>query len=176
MTILLVGCSSGSGGSATSPASRPATSTVRRPASTAAFQQWASCMREHGVSMPTRPAARGTTATTQPLGQRPTRASVREAFEKCRNLIPGARKELGKTDRTKLRDAAIAYAQCMRIHGFEMPDPAPPLHGEQSIGGGAAAFRALFGNGNTNDPAFQQADKVCRPALRKALGMEDAHS
>jgi hypothetical protein len=131
-------------------------------------------MRENGVMVPNRASGGGGGQLVRPAG-----TSVRDAFEKCRDLMPGERRELGKADRTKLRDAAVAYAHCMRVNGFEMPDPAPSLHPAPSTevgeGGGAAAFRSLFGNGNTNDPAFSRADKVCRPALRKTLGIEDAH-
>jgi hypothetical protein len=130
-------------------------------------------MRDNGVMVPRHPSA-----GSHPTRERPTGVSVREAFEKCRDLVPGGPRQLGRADRTKLRDAAVAYARCMRVNGFEMPDPAPSLHvrSTEAGEGGGAAFRSLFGNGNTNNPAFERADKVCRPALRKTLGIDDVHS
>ena len=56
--------------------------------------------------------------------------------------------------------ARLKFAQCMRQHGVDMPDPGtgPPAKGER---------RQLF---DRNDPTVQAAMKACQSQLPKAPG------
>jgi hypothetical protein len=69
---------------------------------------------------------------------------------------------------TNARDAFLAYAQCMRDHGVDMPDP------EVSDEGGgrfSVGFSAGGPGGNALDKnQMQAADDACRPLLANVVG------
>jgi hypothetical protein len=67
----------------------------------------------------------------------------------------------GSVDETEMQDAALEYAQCMRDHGIDMPDPVFQ-DGGMSIG---------FGPDSGADPEseeFKAAEEECRPILEEA--------
>jgi hypothetical protein len=62
-------------------------------------------------------------------------------------------------EQAELEDAFLEYAQCMRDHGIDFPDP-------EFNGDGAVAIR---GGGDPDDPEFQAAEEACRTLLEDAL-------
>ena len=58
----------------------------------------------------------------------------------------------------ELEDSLLAYAQCMRSHGVDMPDP------DLSSNGGVTDL------GERDGEEFEAADKECRPILAE-LGL-----
>jgi hypothetical protein len=68
-----------------------------------------------------------------------------------------------------LRDAQLAYAQCMRDHGIsEFPDPEP--------GGGIAVVGEPGGELDPNNPRFQAADEACQSLLPPPAAGEEEQS
>jgi hypothetical protein len=61
----------------------------------------------------------------------------------------------------------VKYAQCMRQHGIDMPDP-------QFSGNGA--IQRLGGNVDPTSAEFQAADKACNHYLPFRPGMSTTHS
>jgi hypothetical protein len=62
---------------------------------------------------------------------------------------------------TDPREAFLAYAQCMRDNGIDMPDP------DFSGGRGGGLFSALRGV-DPSSPTFQTAMEACQPILADA--------
>jgi hypothetical protein len=71
-----------------------------------------------------------------------------------------------RPDETEFQDAMLEYAQCMRDHGIDMPDP------EFDENGGATQVMGPDGDGTGPDgpsEEFEAADEECRVALEDAL-------
>jgi hypothetical protein len=112
---------------------------------------FARCMREHGIDFP------------DPVnGQfqfRSTPADEREygaAREACQHLLENAAPVLNEQQQAELRDAALAFARCMREHGIDMPDPTFPEGRGPEI---------QIPNGAQDDPQFDEARRACNPIL-----------
>ncbi|MBT2231249.1 hypothetical protein [Nonomuraea sp. NEAU-A123] len=103
-------------GSTTSPAASASASTDRR----AAGLKFAQCMREHGVDMPD-PEPNGPVAIQQRPGDE---QKVQKAQEACKQFMQAAVGEKGKGLDPQKQDLLVKFAQCMRQHGIDMPDPA----------------------------------------------------
>ena len=90
---------------------------------------FARCLRDHGLDVqeprPGGDGPRGIAIQGRPGDERKMLAAQRA----CRKLAPGGFKEPTPEEQEKLRDAALAFAQCMRKHGVDLPDP-------QTNGGG----------------------------------------
>jgi hypothetical protein len=59
-------------------------------------------------------------------------------------------------DKAEFREAALRYAECMRRHGVDVPDPSRG-------GGGELVLRAPGPGGDA--PAFERAEEACRKHL-----------
>lgn len=103
---------------------------------------FAKCMRENGVpSFPDpkvdaqgRIDAGGFRDNAQSAGFDPQSQSFRDAMNACRSNLQGVNFGRGNVDPSKLRDAAVQYAQCMRTQGLaNVTDPTFPQGG---FGGG----------------------------------------
>ncbi len=60
------------------------------------------------------------------------------------------------------QDALLKYAKCMRDNGVDMADPTFDAQGNPTGGGFGAGAQGI----DRQSPAFQAAQKVCRPILR----------
>lgn len=128
-----------------------------------AFLAFAECMRENGVDMPDpEPGEEGIVmlAPSENVNEEKQRA----AEEACNHLLPdlGAPSE---EDQTDMEDALLGFAQCMRDHGVDMPDPQFDTtgDGEFSIGLGEEGGRAPAID--PEDPDFQAAQEACGDLL-----------
>ena len=65
-------------------------------------------------------------------------------------------------DQSRFEDAALEYAQCMRDHGIDMPDPQFD-DGKVTIGGGPRA-----GGGAAGEDEFRAADEACHSIMDDA--------
>ena len=124
----------------------------------AAAREFASCMRQNGVTNFPDPTVDSNGNVQMGLGPNsginrddPT---VRKAFTACRSKLQALRPQFTPEQRQQLQDSLLKYAQCMRTNGYQMADP------DFSSDGGP--MRAL-GQINRQDPAFQKADAICRP-------------
>jgi hypothetical protein len=77
----------------------------------------------------------------------------------------GATDDERPVDDAELQDAMLEYAQCMRDHGVDMPDP------EFSDDGGVriSAGPADGGEGGPDDEDFEAADEACQPIIDDAM-------
>jgi hypothetical protein len=73
----------------------------------------------------------------------------------------GGRGAIG--DDPAFQDAMLEYAQCMRDHGIDMPDPTFDDDGHVTLNGGGPKDR-----GSASDDAFEAADEACRSILEDA--------
>ena len=60
-------------------------------------------------------------------------------------------------------DAMLKFAQCMREHGVDMPDP------DFTSGGARMQFRAGAGGVDPEGPTFQKAQEACQEILEEAF-------
>jgi hypothetical protein len=72
----------------------------------------------------------------------------------------------GDVSDEEAEQAMLDFAQCMRDHGIDMPDP------DTSGRGGGQVFIGPGGEGgNTQDmDEFQEADEACRPLIEGVIG------
>ena len=128
---------------------------------------FAECMREHGVDMedpaPGQPGTfaikveggpgQGVASGTASFGAGDQVFSAdAEAFEACKHILDDA---IGSGDvriDPEMQDRALKFAQCMREHGVDMPDP-------QFSGGGVKV--EIKGNLDPNSPTLQAAHEAC---------------
>jgi hypothetical protein len=130
-----------------------------------ALQAFAECMREHGLEDfpdPTIDENGGIEISAGDPGDF-GRAELDAAMQACDHLLPeGAGPGDGEgpsaEEQAAMEDALLAYAQCMRDHGIDMPDP-------EFSGGGVIQQGGDF---DPNDPEFEEADDACRHFLGDA--------
>ena len=143
------------GGTTTTTDSDGAASEEKDPEE--ALLAYARCMREHGVDVPD-PQTEGSGRTTfRVMRPRGNEQKFREAQEACGKHLENARpRDLSPEEEQELREAMLAFAECMREHGVDIPDP---QFGE----GGGAGLRLR--NVNPNNPRFREAEEACRDKL-----------
>ncbi len=63
---------------------------------------------------------------------------------------------------TDPEEAMLAFTECMRDHGVDMPDP---QMAKQSTGGAKPGNAVIAVEGNPDDPTFQKANEACEPLM-----------
>lgn len=167
-TAALAGCGhpASAGGSGSSPTPNP---------ETAAFR-FAACMRAHGVNLPDPQtvsngggSSRVFKATPAPGEQLPDPSSsqFQAAQRACRSLLPNGG-QMSPQQQAQARQNALKFAQCMRQHGIDLPDPQSSGPG----GGGGLVINGVSVGGaggiNPEDPKFQAAQRACQSVLGNA--------
>jgi hypothetical protein len=126
----------------------------------------AKCFRAHGINIPD-PSTGGGQAgggglfrTLQSYPQ----ATVNAARTACQQYIAQAfpRLNLSPAQQAQFRQQFVKFAECMRSHGVNLPDPS-------TTGGGGFGFARQFRSIDRNSPAFQAANKACS-SLRPRFG------
>jgi hypothetical protein len=150
----------GSGGSA-------ATTNISSNARYQARLNLAKCFRSHGINVPDPtpgggPAA-GFGAGLRSLRNYPT-AQVNAARQACNQYLIQAfpQLNLSPAQRAQVQQQLVKFAQCMRSHGIDVPDPTFNGNGGFGIG-------RTFRNIDRNSPGFQSALSACRN-LRPSFG------
>ncbi|MBX6386429.1 MAG: hypothetical protein IRZ07_26215 [Microbispora sp.] len=127
LALALAACGTGpaddgiasAGGAATgTDATASASATVDRQEAQLKFAQ---CMREHGVDMPD-PGPDGRIRITTKKGEQ---ATTEKAIKACEHFMKDAVGDKAGADDPEVRDRMVKFAQCMREHGIDVPDPAP---------------------------------------------------
>lgn len=142
------------------PPSAPETppTTLDQEAAILAFTQ---CLREQGLDVADpevdadgnlRPLLRP--ARPQDI-DREEAAAAREA---CAEYLDAIALGFERVDRGIIEDLLVEYAACMRDNGVDMPDPGF----DDGPGPGQGPGGGPFGEIDRDDPAFQEADGVCR--------------
>ncbi len=127
----------------------------------------AKCFRAHGINVPD-PSPGGGVAgggggifrTLRNYSQ----AQIDSARQACQQYFSQAfpQLNLSPAQRAQLQQQLVKFAQCMRSHGINVPDP-------QFNSGGGFGFRQAFRSIDRNSPAFQSAMQACQ-SLRPRFG------
>ena len=122
--------------------------------------KFAECMRQHGVNLPDPGEGR----RLERFNFNPTK--FRAARQACQKYAAAAFPKLTPQQRAELQDRLVKFAQCMRQHGVNVPDPTT-----SGPGGGFFIRRRVQGAGvDPRSPAFQTAAKACQSLLPKRPG------
>ncbi len=127
----------------------------------------AKCFRAHGINVPdpssSGGAAGGGGGIFRSLQNYP-QAQLDAARQACQQYLGKAfpRLNLTPAQRAQFEQQLVKFAQCMRSHGVNVPDPT-------FNSGGGFGFRQAFRSVDRNSPAFQAASKACA-ALRPRFG------
>lgn len=94
------------------------------------------------------------------------RQNMRTAFQACQQYAKGLFQGFSQQNQQQFQDQILAFAECMRANGYNMPDPTfnngPPSPGASPSSGDRGG---PFGSINRNDPAFQKAYTACQSKL-----------
>ncbi|HEX3736821.1 MAG TPA: hypothetical protein VHV53_04700 [Solirubrobacterales bacterium] len=133
--------------------------------------EFTECMREHGVDVPDpKPGQRGIMlgavkggpggAGKSTSGINPEDPATKEALKACESKLPDLGAEMSPEQEEQFKEAALAFSECMRDHGVDVPDP-------QFTGKGKVTMKIGGGKGgiDPNSPAFQEAQEACRSKL-----------
>lgn len=77
------------------------------------------CMREHGVDMPD-PTTENGIVMEAPHGAKAV-AEMEAAQKACEDLMP--KSTMSPEEEAEMKQELLEFAQCMREHGVDMPDP-----------------------------------------------------
>ena len=161
---LSIGVAACGSASSTSTASAGGTAVASSGNASALYQArlaFAKCMRAHGVNVPD-PSANGGPAGGGGLGLRNLRSSpnFQSANQACASLRAKAfvRPNLTPAQRAQFQQDLVKFAQCMRSHNIDIPDPTT------STGGGFGIFRQIPSS-ERNSPAFRTAAQACSSVL-----------
>ncbi len=172
LIVGLTACGSSSPSSTTSASAASGGST----SSNARYQarlNLAKCLRAHGVNVPDPspnggPAGGGGGGALRTARSSPNFQSAMQACAQYRRqATPGG--NLSPAQRAQFQQALVKFAQCMRSHNINMPDPTT------SAGGGFGIFRQIPSS-ERNSPAFRTALQACstnlpfRPGARPGAG------
>jgi hypothetical protein len=138
--------------------------------------QFAKCMREHGVDMPD-PVVQDNGAggggvmiqVGGPGEATPDKHTLDEANQDCQHYLADAAKNFdppSPEELEKMKEQALKFAQCMREHGVDMPDPVFSDDGSVTVGLGVDGPNGAEPqlNGPPIDPQskeFQDANDAC---------------
>jgi hypothetical protein len=157
------GCGSSSSTSTTTPAAAGGAVSAPTDAELHARVELAKCMRAHGVDVPDSAATgtAGARAAVQQLLSKYSQTQLQDAISDCHGQLVQAFPQLNvsPSQLAQRQREAVAYVQCLRAHGINLPDPA-------GSGLRVGILKALS-NVDVNSPAFKQANTACsklRPA------------
>lgn len=180
LALTLAACSSGSKNSVATltgaDATASATPTLSAADREALALKFAQCMRQNGVpDFPDPTVDQNGNLQLFSGGALPNisdREKIRTAFQACGQYAQGLRSGFSSQDQQQMQDAILAFAQCMRANGYNMPDPTfgPRPTAGSSPTSGQDSGRGPFGGFNQNDPAFQKAFSACRDKLPGIVG------
>ena len=130
----------------------------------AAILAFTQCLRDQGIEIddPTVDADGnlqlppiGLTSESDGTDPEEAMAALADIMASCEEHLEGITPTLSGHDTTEFEDAVLEYAQCMRSHGIDMPDP------DFSPDGG------IIDLGSGDGEAFEAADAECRPLLTR---------
>jgi hypothetical protein len=150
-----------SAGSTTTTAAAP----TRDPKEAAL--EFARCMREHGVDVPDPEFSEDGGVGISIGGENgpvdsPALESAQAACEPIMDAaVPEGERKLDPAEEARMRENALKFAQCMRDHGVDMPDPVFEGNGRvtQKLAGPQA------GGPDPESPVFQDAQEACQDIM-----------
>jgi hypothetical protein len=165
--VLAVGLAAGCGGKANRPGIATANGGANSPGASPSAsldpeeqqRRFTQCMRDHGVDMPD-PDSDGRVRITASGGPDD---KTEQAVQACQQYLPAGK--LATPDAATM-EAFRQYAQCMREHGVDIPDPDAGGGGGFSVKKGGPSGGTTGGGGfSQDDPAFKAADEACKDKL-----------
>jgi hypothetical protein len=122
-------------------------------------RQFAQCMRDHGVDVPDPDTAGGSAGGPVRITASGPPEGMDAAMEACKDKLPngGTPPSLDPQQQEQLR----AFAQCMRDHGVDMPDPDPNSGALRITRGGGPNSSGM----GPDNPTFQAAQQACQDKL-----------
>lgn len=160
VVVGLTACGSSSSSSTTSASAASGGAT----SSSARYQarlNLAKCLRAHGVNVPDPspnggPAAGGGDIIRQARSNPNFQSAMQACAQYRRQANPLS--NLSPAQRAQFQQALVKFAQCMRAHNINVPDPTT------SAGGGFRIFRQIPSS-ERNSPAFRSAVQACSTNL-----------
>ena len=157
----------GACGSSSSPSGTAAAATSGS-ASGARYQarlSLAKCFRAHGINVPDPAPGSGPGGGTLRALQNYPRSQMQSALQACQQYVRKAFAfaNLSPAQIAQFRQQFVKFAECMRSHGVNIPDPT-------TNGLGGFGFRQALRSVDRNSPAFQSALHACqslRPRFRR---------
>jgi hypothetical protein len=157
--LLLLGLAACGGGSGGSSGGASDTSSSEDPQDRAV--KFAQCMRDHGVDMPDPETDdKGRVRLRVGVGEKVDKDKLDAAMKACKKYNPigdGGRLNDLEND-PEFQEAQLRWAQCMRDHGVDVPDP------------GSGERRGLLVGKDQNSDKLQAAMDACDPILRDFFG------
>jgi hypothetical protein len=160
-----------------------------------AMLAYTECMRDEGIDMPdpTKNADGGTEMAVDLNEVAPDKETFDKAEEKCSPLLEDAVTDMtiDPEQEAEMRKQMLDYAECMRDHGIDMPDPTFSTDGgrmviTQEAAGGEEGPPASSGDGEDGsdgstppadgdgrpemDPEFEAADEECTEEVGMDVG------
>ncbi len=171
--IVLAGCGGSAGAdkgvaTASGKSDKSTATTVKKKDRQQSALEFARCMREHGVDMPDPTVGEDGLIKVGPAdaGGQPGQATPinEDALKACQHLLGEG---LQDGDAPKIdpeeQDRALKFAQCMREHGVDMPDP--------DFSGGGVGFKIIEGGAlDPSSPTFRDAQEACKQFFGPADG------
>jgi hypothetical protein len=170
VAVGLSACGSSGSPAAASSGGSAGTSTASASSRYAARVKAAECLRAHGVNVPD-PSANGgppggagaggggggggggfRSLLATPAGQAASKACASEISKAF------AFASISPAQRQQFQQDAVKFAECMRAHNVNIPDPT------SNGAGGFGIFRSIPSS-ERNSPAFQTASKACQSLL-----------
>jgi len=124
----------------------------------------AKCLRAHGINVPDPTSGGGVPGGVFRVLRNYSQSQIQAAMQACRQYVTQAFPQLNLTpaQRAQVQQQLVKFAECMRSHGVNVPDPT-------FNGNGAFGFRRAFGTVDRNSPAFRSALQACQ-SLRPRFG------
>jgi hypothetical protein len=161
--VLLAACSSVEGVATVESAAPQAESSSEAADPDQAALDFAACMRENGIEMADPTAGGGGPRILLDGGVDPQSEEFQAATEACREhlegIVQGGPGRQGAPS-AEQQEAMLAFAECMRENGVDIPDP--------QAGGG---FLQPGSGVDPQTPEFQEAMEACRDNLGGAFGV-----
>ena len=127
--------------------------------------EFAACMRQRGIDLPDPIVDSDGNAQLQPPADfEPSMVNdLLEAAQTCQTFLEGVTLGFADIDLSALTDALLAFAQCMRDHDFDLPDPDLSLL--QPRTGTTIPSAGPFGDIDLQDPDFLTAFAACNEVI-----------
>lgn len=124
----------------------------------------AKCARAHGINIPDPSPGGGPGEGIGRALRQYSQAQIQTAFQACRQYVSQAFPQFSLTpaQRAQFQRQLVKFAECMRSHGINVPDP-------QFGTAGGFGIRQAFRSIDRNSPAFQTALEACQ-SLRPRFG------
>jgi hypothetical protein len=156
---LALGVSACGSSSSTTTTSSAAASGAGATSSSARYQarlSLAKCFRSHGLNVPDPKPNGGVPGGGDALRNIQSQPNYRAASQACAKYMKQAFPvlSLSPAQRAQFQKGAVKFAECMRAHGIDIPDPT-------SQPGGGFGIRRAIPQSERNSPAFQSALQAC---------------